>query len=85
MFCAGDQNRRRVAAVSELGRKLAAIEDWQQHIEDDGRVFVLLRHAQSLGAIAGDLDRVADLLEALSQDVNHLRVVLDDENARAAQ
>ena len=69
-----------VLLLADLGRDLVAVELREHHVEEDERGLLGAPQLESFGAVAGDEDLVALLLERVGQDPLDVRVVVDDED-----
>lgn len=74
---------RRVARRAQLAEDREAVEPRQHDVEDDDVVRVVLGVPQALDAIAGRVDRVADVAQPARERLPQRPVVLDDQQAHA--
>ena len=76
-----DRDVRRAALfAADLGRDLVAVELGQHDVEQDEIGRLGAPQAEALGAVPGDDDVVALLLERVLQEALDIRVVIDDED-----
>ncbi len=72
------QDRRRIAAPPERLAHLPAVDAGEHQVQDDGGILPLSGQRQRLDAVAGPIDGVARLLQALPGPTGEGRFIFDE-------